>query len=112
MLSSRSVRLQALYLAWPESSVEQLLRGSYLLSILIFIAFTMVKEHRLGDIRANSVTDGVGAGLALVIEFLAERKRIIMVLHAAHPSDEEPRAVSVYREALSSPRQGLESPQR
>ena len=110
MPSPRSARLQALYLARPESFVEQLLQGLLPAEHPDVYHLPVLKEHRLGDIMANSVTDGVGAGLALIIEFLAERKRRIMVLHAAPPSDEEPRAVSVYRATLSAPRRGLESP--
>src|ERR1039457_5745166 len=65
MPSSRSGRLQALYLAWPESFVEQLLQGLLPAEHPDVYHLPMVKEHRLGDIIANSVTHGIGAALAL-----------------------------------------------
>ena len=65
MPSSRSGRLQAWYLAWPESFVEQLLQGLLPAEHPDVYHLPMVKEHRLGDIIANSVTHGVGAALAL-----------------------------------------------
>src|ERR1017187_4411332 len=65
MPSSRSGRLQALYLAWPESFVEQLLQGLVPTEHPGVYHLPMVKEHKLGDIIANSVTHGIGAALAL-----------------------------------------------
>src|ERR1039457_839867 len=65
MPSSRSGRLQALYLAWLESFVEQLLQGLVPAEHPDVYHLPMVKEHRLGDIIANSVTHGIGAALAL-----------------------------------------------
>jgi hemolysin III len=65
MPSSRSGRLQALYLAWPESFVDQLLEGLVPAEHPGVYHLPMVKEHRLGDIIANSVTHGIGAAFAL-----------------------------------------------
>jgi hypothetical protein len=53
------------FLAWLESFVEQLLQGLLPAEHPDVYHLPMVKEHRLGDIIANSVTHGIGAALAL-----------------------------------------------